>query len=280
MSELPEDPSPGHAGGAYPRVDTMSDPDDLEVAVRLADAAGALLIAARKESFDAGLDPQAVGARGDRDANRLLLDDLARARPADAVLSEEAADDLIRLTADRVWIIDPLDGTREYRMAGRDDWAVHVALWQRDAGITAAAVGLPALGLVLTGTDRDAPPIEPADPSDGSIRVVVSESRPPAWLAPLGQILPLDVRPLGSAGFKAMAVVRGQADAYLHSGGQYEWDSAAPVGVATAAGFHASRIDGSPLLYNQNPPYLPDLMICRPALAGPLLAALRSVGAK
>jgi 3'(2'), 5'-bisphosphate nucleotidase len=163
-------------------------------------------------------------------------------------------------------------------MAGRDDWAVHVALWERERGITAAAVGLPALDVVLTGTDRDGLPAADG-PGAEPIRVVVSESRPPAWLEPLSRLLPLDIRPLGSAGFKAMAVVRGEADAYLHSGGQYEWDSAAPVGVVDAAGFYASRIDGSPLLYNQNPPYLPDLVICRPALAAPILAGLRSVGA-
>jgi 3'(2'), 5'-bisphosphate nucleotidase len=260
-------------------VAVTSDPGDLDVAAGLAAEAGALLLGVRQDSQGAGLDAKAAGARGDRESNRLLLDRLSALRPKDAVLSEESPDDLARLQADRVWIIDPLDGTREYGVAGRDDWAVHVALWEREGGITAAAVGLPTLGLVLTGTDRDDLPPADVGPQEGPIRVVASESRPPAWLEPLGRILPLDIRPLGSAGFKAMAVVRGQADAYLHAGGQYEWDSAAPVGVVAAAGYHASRIDGSPLLYNQNPPYLPDLIICRPALAEPLLAGLRSVGA-
>jgi 3'(2'), 5'-bisphosphate nucleotidase len=258
----------------------MSESRDLDVAVELAEAAGTLLVRVRQESFEAGLAPAAVGDRGDHDANRLILDGLARCRPDDAVLSEEAADDLARLRAPRVWIIDPLDGTREYSMAGREDWAVHVALWERDRGITTAAVALPALGRVLTGTPLDGDGAVTRPETPGPIRTLVSESRPPAWLGPLAEHIDLDVRPMGSAGFKAMAVLRGEADAYLHSGGQYEWDSAAPVGVVVAAGLHASRLDGSPLIYNQDPPYLPDLMICRPTLAEPLLAALRSVDAK
>jgi 3'(2'), 5'-bisphosphate nucleotidase len=263
----------------------MSDAGDLHIAVEMAADAGALLIKLRRESFLAGLEPKAVGAQGDFESNRLLIDALRRLRPHDAVLSEEAADDLARLEASRVWIIDPLDGTREYSEAGRDDWAVHVALWERDGGITTAAVGLPALGIVLSGAQRDASgmapePVPLSASVGGPIRTVVSRSRPPAWLGPLGELIELDVRPLGSAGFKAMAVQRGEADAYLHSGGQYEWDSAAPVGVVQAAGFHASRLDGAPLVYNQPSPYLPDLMICRPELAEPLLAALRLVGAR
>jgi 3'(2'), 5'-bisphosphate nucleotidase len=256
----------------------MSDAGDLDIAVKLAADAGDLLVGIRGESLLAGVEPRAVGARGDFESNRLLIDALAQLRADDAVLSEEATDDLARLRKPRVWIIDPLDGTREYSEAGRDDWAVHVALWERGRGITAAAVGLPALGIVLTGTARDGVP--PIAPVVGPIRTVVSRSRPPAWLRPLAEQIELDIRPLGSAGFKAMAVQRGQADAYLHSGGQYEWDSAAPVGVVQAAGLHASRLDGSPLVYNQPSPYLPDLMICRPELAEPLLAALTLVGAR
>ncbi|HLI01935.1 MAG TPA: 3'(2'),5'-bisphosphate nucleotidase CysQ [Acidimicrobiales bacterium] len=283
----------------------MTEPDDVKVAAELAAEAADLLVGLRKESFDAGLSAREVGDRGDRESNRLLLDGLARLRPADAVLSEEAVDDPRRLEADRVWIIDPLDGTREYSEEGRPDWAVHVALWERGAEITAAAVALPALGSVLTSaasaggpTGTAAPGPEaptaasgpeagnkaildpPPPPADGPLRVVVSRSRPPAWLDALGRRLDLQLIPMGSAGFKAMAVLRGEADVYLHSGGQYEWDSAAPVGVLHAAGLHASRLDGSPLLYNQPSPYLPDLLVCRSSLLSPLLAALEEVEAK
>ncbi len=259
----------------------MTDPGDLDVATDLAVRAGELLVTLRRESFERGLAPREIGDIGDAKANRLLIDGLAAVRPGDAVLSEEATDDLARLGAARVWIIDPLDGTREYSMVGRDDWAVHVALWDHESGITAAAVALPAIGEVLTGTERDADAGPRGDRSapPGPIRAVVSESRPPAWLEPLAKTIDIDARPMGSAGAKAMAVVRGEADAYLHSGGQYEWDSAAPVGVVRAAGLHASRLDGSPLVYNQSPPYLPDLLICLPELAEPLLAGLRTVGA-
>jgi 3'(2'), 5'-bisphosphate nucleotidase len=241
----------------------------------LARRAGQLLVELRSAAFAAGLTGKEAGKEGDLRSNDLLLEALASSRPDDAVLSEESADDLARLDAERVWIIDPLDGTREYGMEGRTDWAVHVALWERDAGITAAAVGLPALGEVLSTDDVVAPAGEPTGPA----RTVVSDSRPPAWLGALGEAIALDVRPMGSAGAKAMAVVRGEADAYVHAGGQYEWDSAAPVGVVLAAGLHASRLDGSPLLYNLSPPYLPDLVICRRELADPLLAALAHVGA-
>jgi 3'(2'), 5'-bisphosphate nucleotidase len=254
----------------------MSTHADVRLAAALAGRAGARLVGLRAEAFAQGLGPKAVGADGDRSANELLLAGLAADRPGDAVLSEESADDLGRLEADRVWIIDPLDGTREYSIQGRTDWAVHVALWQLGAGITAAAVALPALERVLTSEDE--PVVLPS--LDGrAVRTVVSESRPPAWLGPLGEAIAIDVRPMGSAGAKAMAVVTGEADAYVHSGGQYEWDSAAPVGVVLAAGLHASRLDGSPLEYNRSPPYLPDLVICRQELAAPLLHALATVGA-
>jgi 3'(2'), 5'-bisphosphate nucleotidase len=252
--------------------------EDVTLAVDLAAQAGRLLCQARAESFAAGASSQEVGRRGDLCSNELILARLRTDRPDDAVLSEESADDLARLDAQRVWIIDPLDGTREYAMEGRTDWAVHIALWERDGGgaITAAAVGLPALERILSSGDGAA---APAPMGDGPVRTVVSDSRPPAWLAALGDAIDLDVTPMGSAGAKAMAVVAGEADAYVHSGGQYEWDSAAPVGVVLAAGLHASRLDGSPLRYNLSPPYLPDLLICRPELAAPLLGALAQVGA-
>jgi 3'(2'), 5'-bisphosphate nucleotidase len=258
--------------------------DDGRLAAELAVQAGALLVGLRVSSAAGGLTGMEAGALGDERSNEAILAGLAAARPQDAVLSEESADDPRRLDAARVWIVDPLDGTREYGLDGRDDWAVHVALWERVAahdgrsGITAAAVALPALGTVMT---TDAPPVVPARPdASGPLRTVVSDSRPPAWLADLADVLPLAVHPMGSAGAKAMAVVGGEADVYVHSGGQYEWDSAAPVGVAVAAGLHASRLDGSPLVYNEERPYLPDLVICRPEAAGELLDALARIGAR
>jgi 3'(2'), 5'-bisphosphate nucleotidase len=236
---------------------------DARVAADLAGQAGDLLVTLRRAS---GLTGKDLGKRGDAASNSLLLRELADVRPDDAVLSEESADSADRLSAKRVWIIDPLDGTREYGMPGRDDWAVHVALWEDGRGITAAAVAQPALERVYASdTVRAAHRPRPHP------RFLVSDSRPPSFAAPVAAALGAELVPMGSAGAKAMAVVRGSADAYLHAGGQWEWDSAAPVGVALAAGLHASRIDGSPLEYNNEHPYLPDLLICRRDLAVDLL---------
>ncbi|HEX5145251.1 MAG TPA: 3'(2'),5'-bisphosphate nucleotidase CysQ [Mycobacterium sp.] len=219
--------------------------------------------------------PWSLGDHGDARANALLLRRLRDERPDDAVLSEEAPDNLARLKADRVWIIDPVDGTREYSTPGRPDWAVHVALWQRDATadgrITDAAVGLPALGEVFrTDTVRAGARRDP----DAPIRITASANRPPAVLYRMAERLDFEMVRIGSAGAKAMAVVRGDVDAYVHAGGQWEWDSAAPAGVVLAAGMHASRLDGSPMLYNRPDPYLPDLLMCRPELAEVLLDAI------
>ena len=242
---------------------------DAALAAEIAAEAGRLLLDLQASRPD--LTGKALGAEGDAESNRLILDRLRAARPGDAVLSEEAADDRARLSAARVWIVDPLDGTREYSERGRSDWAVHVALWEPEGGITAAAVAQPALDGALYSSDGPFP----APVGDGAAPVVlVSDSRPPAFARPVASAVGGVVRPMGSAGAKAMAVLRGDADAYLHAGGQWEWDSAAPVGVVLAAGLHASRIDGSPLLYNREHPYLPDLLICRPELAGPMLEAI------
>jgi 3'(2'), 5'-bisphosphate nucleotidase len=241
---------------------------DAALAAELALRAGELLLRIRAER--AGDGPRALGRAGDHGSNDYLLDRLAHLRPGDAVLSEESADSPARLAAERVWIIDPLDGTRQFTMPGRDDWAVHVALHTEGLGITAAAVAMPALGEVRSTVD----PIPVPTPARTRPRVVVSDSRPPEFVGPVADALGAALVPMGSAGAKAMAVVRGDADAYLHAGGQWEWDSAAPVGVAVAAGLRACRIDGSPLRYNQPRPYLPDLVICRPELADAILAAI------
>ncbi len=250
---------------------------DAELAADLAEEAGRLLLAIREQ---VGHDfPPALGDAGDVHANALLLKRLRAERPGDAVLSEEAHDDLRRLHADRVWIIDPLDGTREFSLPHREDWAVHVALWQRSAAngegaITDAAVALPALGEVHRSDTVTAPPA----PRLGPIRITASSNRPPRVLWRLRDRLDIEFVAIGSAGAKAMAVVRGDADAYIHAGGQWEWDSAAPAGVLQAAGLHATRIDGTPLRYNQPSPYLPDLLMCRPEVAEVLLDAMWAAG--
>ncbi len=239
---------------------------DHREAGRIAEAAGRLLLDLRGGVRD---DVRALRGRADRESNRLILAELAAAFPGEPVLSEESADDgAARLAAERVWVVDPLDGTREYGEPGRTDWAVHVAL-VRAGDPVAGAVALPARGLVLTSEARPPGPVAAGQPP----RLVVSRSRPPAVADAIRAALGADLVPLGSAGAKAMAVVLGEADVYAHAGGQYEWDSAAPVAVAAAAGLHVSRLDGSPLRYNQPDPWLPDLLICRPQLAAAALAA-------
>lgn len=241
--------------------------DDHALAAALATAAGQVLLAARGTGLLAG---RALGRAGDAVSQQLLACALRVHRPNDAALSEEAVADPARIGAQRVWIIDPVDGTREYG-EGREDWAVHVAL-TIDGVPGPSAVALPGLDRVLsTAAAAPAPPV-----TERRMRIAVSRSRAPEIAALVADRLGAELVPMGSAGFKAMAVVLGDADACLHAGGQYEWDSAAPVGVALAHGLHASRIDGSPLVYNRPDPLLPDLLICRPELTGDLLAALAS----
>jgi len=237
---------------------------DHEVAARLATEAGRLLLAVRDELADAGEAERK--AAGDKRSHDYLMDALARERPDDAVLSEEGADNPIRLSSERVWIVDPLDGTREFSELGRKDWAVHVALWQ-SGELVAGAVALPAQGVTLATPDPASPP-EPT----GAPRVIVSRTRPPAIALQVRDHLNGTLVEMGSAGAKVAAVVQGLADVYVHAGGQYEWDSAAPVAVARAAGLHTSRIDGSPLEYNRPDPLLPDLVVCRPEFADAVLA--------
>ncbi|MDQ1230586.1 3'(2'),5'-bisphosphate nucleotidase CysQ [Sphingomonas sp. SORGH_AS_0879] len=238
---------------------------DAELARSVAIEAGELLKDLRASS---GLDGAALGALGDRDANTLILDRLRAARPDDFILSEESVDDRARCAARRVWIVDPLDGTREYA-SGSDEWAVHIGL---------AIDGRPALGAVaVPDRDRifatdDLPPDHPPCPQ--GLRVVVSRSRAPDIARCVGDRLGATLIPMGSAGAKAMAVVEGRADVYLHDGGQYEWDNCAPAAVALAAGLHASRIDGRPLIYNCENPLLPDLLICRREVAERVLDAI------
>jgi 3'(2'), 5'-bisphosphate nucleotidase len=243
---------------------------DAELAVHLARTAGRRLLELRAEL--AGSPGDEVKQRGDAAAQLALAEGLRAARPDDAVLSEEAADDAARLDAARVWIIDPLDGTREYS-EGRSDWAVHVALWEGGA-LVCGAVALPGLDIVLAS---DPAPAVPARDPAAPLRMAVSRTRPPSIATGVAEDLAADLVALGSAGFKVAAVVRGEADLYVHGGGQYEWDSAAPVAVALAAGLHASRLDGAPLRYNQPDPFLPDLVVCRPEVADQVLRAISRV---
>ncbi|QNA83618.1 3'(2'),5'-bisphosphate nucleotidase CysQ [Sphingomonas sp. So64.6b] len=239
---------------------------DAELARAVALEAGALL---RKLCATGDCSGATLGKRGDVQANAAIIAHLKAARPDDFILSEEAADNSARCSARRVWVVDPLDGTREFSEE-RDDWAVHIGLAIDGAPVT-GAVALPASHKVFV-TD-DAPPAYPA--LSGRPRMVVSRSRPPAVAVAVAAALDAEMIPMGSAGAKAMAVVEGRADIYLHAGGQYEWDNCAPVAVALAAGLHASRIDGSALVYNCLNPLLPDLLICRAELAESVLTAIR-----
>lgn len=241
---------------------------DHQLAARLAGEAGELLLGVRDELAEATAGERK--AAGDKRSHDFLMAALAAERPDDAVLSEEGADDPIRLTSRRVWIVDPLDGTREFSELGRSDWAVHVALWEAGE-IVAGAVALPAQGVTLATPDVVAPPA-----FSGAPRVIVSRTRPPAVALAVRDHVGGTLVEMGSAGAKVAAVVQGVADIYVHAGGQYEWDNAAPVAVARAAGLFCSRIDGSELRYNQPDPLLPDLVICRPEYADAVLTVTRS----
>ena len=247
----------------------MATPEDHELAASLAERAGTLLCGVRER-----LAGESLRDEGDRLAHAYLMEALAGDRPDDGVLSEEGSGHDVhpeRSTAGRVWVVDPLDGTREFGEPPRTDWAVHVAL--AEGGVpTAGAVALPGLGMTLSTADP--PSAAGLPPVPDMPRIVVSRTRPPSEALAVAEALGGVPVEMGSAGAKAMAVARGEADAYVHSGGQYEWDSCAPVAVALAAGLHASRIDGRPLTYNHDDPYLPDLLVCRVDLADAVLEAL------
>ena len=278
----------------------MSALDDHALAADLAERAGHLLLTLRAR----GGDPDALRKAGDRQSHEFLMAELAKARPDDAVLSEEGIDDKARLTADRVWIVDPLDGTREFGEPGRTDWAVHVALWSSGASapeeqrpatrtavasaeelsgtrtaaagpgnLIAGAVALPAQECVLSTVTPTTFPA--AEGAHRPLRMVVSRSRASNLVKDVAARINAELVPYGSAGAKVATVVLGENDVYLHSGGFYEWDTAAPVAVARQRGFHVSRIDGSPVVYNQRDPLLPDILVCRPAIAPVLLNAIR-----
>lgn len=247
---------------------------DAELAAHLAEVAGRILLAVR----DSGVfSAKALGKAGDQTANQFLVHALREARPDDGLLSEEEKDNAARLDKSRVWIVDPVDGTREYGEA-RADWAVHVGL-AIDGQPVIGAVALPGLDLSGSGagtvlrTDRT----QALPPAPQKLRMVVSRTRPASEAVAVAEGLDAELVPMGSAGAKAMAVILGQADIYLHSGGQFEWDSMAPVAVAQAHGLHCSRIDGSPLVYNQRDVYLPDLLICRQEHAQMVLSLVKAI---
>jgi 3'(2'), 5'-bisphosphate nucleotidase len=242
--------------------------DDHRAAAAIATEAGRALLVVRAS----GLAPDELKAAGDASSQQCIAEALRARFPHDAVLSEEAADDAARLTSPRVWIVDPLDGTREFSEVDRPDWAVHVALVE-DGELVAGAVALPAQGVTLSTAE---PPPTPT-PTRTRVRLLVSRTRPTEHATALAAALDAELVPMGSAGAKVAAVVQGEADVYAHTGGQYEWDSAAPVAVANAAGLHTSRFDGSPLRYNQPNPWLPDLLVCRPDLALKVLAAIQEL---
>ena len=249
--------------------------DDAQFATYLATETGKRLVELRKELVSRGFYGWDLKDAGDAMAQEFLMSQLNEHRPNDAVLSEEAVDNTARLSAKRVWIIDPLDGTQEFSEPERHDWAVHVALWESnetsDGALVAGAVSLPAIELTLS-TD---PFYKTPEKHDGPPRLVMSRTRTPREAILVADALGCEAVRLGSAGAKAMSVVLGECDIYLHTGGQHQWDSAAPVAVARAAGLFTSRIDGSELIYNQADTWLPDLIVCRAELAEPVLAALR-----
>jgi 3'(2'), 5'-bisphosphate nucleotidase len=278
-------------GGQRDAADSGAPPViDAAFARWLAERAGQELLRVRAEM--GFTDGKALKVAGDKAAHDLLRAELARWRPADAVLSEEdeharvawreGEPDMVRpdrLGASRVWIVDPLDGTREFSEEGRADWAVHVALWTADssnaARLAAGAVAMPAQHRTIATDHAPAyPPMPLESATGGAIRIAASRTRPPAFVTALAAELGAELVPMGSAGVKIAAVINGEADAYVHAGGQYEWDSAAPVAVALATGLHASRVDGTPLAYNRADPKLPDLVVCRKDLAPRLLAAI------
>ena len=256
MHSAPSVPGPGFSASGL---------SDAELAARIAEGAGEILLGVRHGGLLSG---RHLGDVGDTMAQAWIASVLARHRPTDAILSEEAADVGDRATADRVWIIDPLDGTRQFA-GGTGDWAVHVAL-TGNGKVTEAAVSVPARGRLFRSDT-----VEPADgPLSGRIATSRYASYEVSWVA---RELKLEPIPIGSAGAKAMAVVTGEADAYVHAGGQYEWDNCAPVGVALAAGLHCSRLDGAPIVYNQPYPYMPDFVICRTELREDMLASLAEI---
>ncbi len=244
--------------------------DDATLAADLAAEAGRLLLDVQQNSTAEERGTKQLKDRGDAASQQYLAHALTERAPDDAVLSEEASDDLTRLDAERVWIIDPLDGTREFSEC-REDWAVHVALWSK-GDLAAGAVALPGLDVVLTSADT-----APAWERPERVRLAVSRTRATELVQALADELDAELVPMGSAGYKVSAVIRGEVDAYVHTGGQYEWDSAAPVAVARAAGLYTSRVDGSPLTYNHENPYLPDLVVCNPLIADDLMRRLSTL---
>lgn len=253
--------------------------NDSELSRDVAIEAGRLLLDLRATYGD--LDPADVDTanrlrkEADRASHLLIADRISAARPDDVILSEEGKDDPARLVADRVWIVDPLDGTFEFGQ-GRSDFAVHIVLWVRDAlsptgaRLVASTVELPAQG--LTRTDIDTPDVSFALPTDRPIRIVASRSRAPKWLPDAVAVLAdrmgreVEVIDVGSVGAKVNEILCGRADAYVHDTGFYEWDVAAPYAVAHRYGLHASHVGGEPIRFNQDPPYVTSLLVSIPTL--------------
>jgi 3'(2'), 5'-bisphosphate nucleotidase len=263
---------------AVNRLDVEHHGKDTALASELAERAGTMLRQLQRVAAFEGWTSERLRAEGDSRSHELLVTALRTSRPQDLVLSEEGEDDLARLEAERVWIIDPLDGTREFS-EGRRDWAVHVALWC-GGSLRAAAVALPGLAMTLDTADTAVRPETERPRPTRQLRIAVSRTRPPAIVSQLAKETGAAVLPMGSAGYKIAAVVRGEVDAYLHGGGQYEWDSAAPVAVARSRGLHTSRLDGSALIYNQPSAYLPDLLVCPTYMADDLLQRLSLLSGK
>ena len=275
--------------------------NDAELARDVAQAAGQRLIALRRDfgPVDAADRDQIRALRdaADRASHEFILSRLNAERPDDAVLSEEGHDGLERDTAHRVWIVDPLDGTSEFGQ-GRADFAVHVALWQRDdsagpgtARLVAGCIDLPAQRVTYSSADSGAFASARADTDSdltvhrpgAPVRVVVSRTRPPALaidperLAAALEVANIeigavDVLRVGSVGAKVAELLGGRADLYLHDSGFYEWDVAAPLIVAEHYGLRACHLNGTTITFNHRPPWVKDLVVGKPELVAAVVA--------
>ena len=251
--------------------------DDHLLAANLAESAGRMLVDCRSGAAGQLLGGSSLAHEGDQRAHLHLLTRLQEARPDDAVLSEEGADDAQRLDSSRLWVIDPLDGSRDYGF-GNDEWAVHVGLVE-DGKIVAGAVALSALDLLFHTGEGEGPAcaVDENNPNRRPV-IVTARSRVNAEGMLLAHELGADVFACGSAGVKAMLVVNGTADAYVHASPLYEWDVCAPAAVAQSAGLHVSDAAGDPLVFNQARPVVNSFLVCRPELVDDILSALSSTG--
>jgi 3'(2'), 5'-bisphosphate nucleotidase len=258
--------------------------EDLALARDLAARTGARAIDLARRGRWSG---RTLAELGDNAADGFLCGWLAAVRPNDAILSEETTDSRARLTAERVWIVDPIDGSKEYGSGG-NEWAVQVALWVRGR-LALGALALSGDGPVLAGICGDsddtlggeATPVRGTTPEPSRPRIIVSKNHTPKWAPDFAERLGGTIVTASGVGYKVARVLLGAADVYVHEGSikLYEWDTAAPEAVARAFGWNVSGLDGGELVYNRVPPTTGDFLVCRPASKTRCLEALRASGA-